>query len=111
MTQSLSDRPQALDDLVQFVRLGIEAPSIHFRQAVGRQHRGNLVQCESTGASERDQGEPVQDGRVEQAALAATADRGDEALLLVVAKCEAGTPVRRDTSAMSTSFMLDLKSA
>ena len=68
------------------LRLCVETSTVHPRQSVGRQHCGNLVQREAAGPSERDQGEPFQHGRIEEAAQAAPADRSDEALFLVIAQ-------------------------
>lgn len=75
MPQSLADCGLALDGAVQFVRLGVQPRTVYPRQAFRRQHLCDLGERESAGASERDQGQPLQHGGIEEAAQAASADR------------------------------------
>lgn len=90
MAQRLPDYGETPDGAVQFVRLCVEARPIHLHQTFRRQHLGYLIERESAGPPKRDQCESFQHGWVEQAAQAAPADGGYEALFLVVTQRRGG---------------------
>lgn len=111
VAEALAQNLQLADPDLQLVRLGRELGAVDPRPSVGREHVRNLVERKAGGATERDQGQPLKDFRIEQAAQASPADRGDQPLLLIIAKRRGGNAgTGRDLGNINVTHPIDLKS-
>ena len=84
MPQAVAHGAEFADGAIELLRFSGEQLPVDFRVPVGRKHARDLLKREARGAPKRDQRQPLQDARLEDAAQAAPADRGDQPLFFVV---------------------------
>jgi hypothetical protein len=97
---------------VQLVRLCRKHGAIDPRGTAGGKHAGDLAEREAGGSTKGDQCQAFKDFGVEKPPEPSSADGGDQALLLIIAKGGSGNAgTARYLRDINVTHPLDLKSA